>query len=262
MELELELPIITRARGWRLYTADNKRLVDLWQNGGRAILGHKGEGILKAIKNEAERGLTTAFPNPWQARLEKALIKLFVKEGYSSCFPPPLAGGAGGGVAYNINSENIFLWRPFLPDEDKTWTKTIKPLLPLSWPFEYEIEIEIEADAKPETTPPAPPRLRVSPLSAITAAALSRAVYNLLASPETPDSRLTPKLKEALEAAPACSTWERHGPYLYYKGGNYEADYQRFLERGFLLPPNQRDPAILPGELSPGEEAGLCALFK
>jgi hypothetical protein len=33
------------------------------------------------------------------------------------------------------------------------------------------------------------------------------------------------------------------------------------LEAGFLLPPDQEDPLILPGTMSPGEEAKLGELI-
>jgi hypothetical protein len=42
---------------------------------------------------------------------------------------------------------------------------------------------------------------------------------------------------------------------------DYAALFRRFLDGGFLLPPGQEEPAILPGELSPGEEAKLAALI-
>ena len=50
------VPHVLRDRGWRLYTQQG-RLIDLWQYGGRAILGHNPPGMLRAIKNNAERGL-------------------------------------------------------------------------------------------------------------------------------------------------------------------------------------------------------------
>ena len=39
--LEMEIPRIRRARGYRLYDHHGRRYLDLWQNGGRSLLGHR-----------------------------------------------------------------------------------------------------------------------------------------------------------------------------------------------------------------------------
>ncbi|MDR2747508.1 MAG: hypothetical protein LBB77_08695, partial [Treponema sp.] len=41
----------------------------------------------------------------------------------------------------------------------------------------------------------------------------------------------------------------------------WESLYRRFLDGGFLIPPGPGEPLILPGLLSPGEEAKLAALL-
>jgi hypothetical protein len=42
----------------------------------------------------------------------------------------------------------------------------------------------------------------------------------------------------------------------------YAGIFRQFLEQGFLLPPSQDQPLILPGILSPGEEAKLAELLR
>jgi hypothetical protein len=37
--------------------------------------------------------------------------------------------------------------------------------------------------------------------------------------------------------------------------------FRQFLEAGFLLPPVPSQPVILPGELSPGEDAKLTSVL-
>ncbi|GHV89294.1 hypothetical protein AGMMS50267_16540 [Spirochaetia bacterium] len=71
------IPPIRRAREYRLYTGDNRRLVDLWLYGGRAVLGHNPPGILRELKNTAGRGLFAPYPSLLEARLRKALTRLF-----------------------------------------------------------------------------------------------------------------------------------------------------------------------------------------
>jgi hypothetical protein len=75
------LPPVLRARDFRLYTQgrgqEGDRLVDLWQNGGGAILGHKAPSVLREFKNAVNRGLLSPLPHPLEKRLQKALARLF-----------------------------------------------------------------------------------------------------------------------------------------------------------------------------------------
>jgi hypothetical protein len=69
------------------------------------------------------------------------------------------------------------------------------------------------------------------------------------------------KINRALKGHPH---WRREGIYLFYTGqdADYPALFRRFLEGGFLLPPEGEKTALLPGELSPGEEVKLAGLFQ
>jgi hypothetical protein len=89
-------------------------------------------------------------------------------------------------------------------------------------------------------------------------AAAARSIHDLLAAPPRPQFR---KLDKALAGNPR---WKRRGIYLYADLPElpaYTAEFRRFLDGGFLLPPVEGAPAILPGEMSPGEEAKLAALL-
>ncbi|GHU99092.1 hypothetical protein FACS189483_07940 [Spirochaetia bacterium] len=125
------VPPIRRARGYRLYTADNRRLLDLWQYGGRALLGHNPPGVLRELKNTAERGLFAPLPSHLEGRFLKALAQLFpgcsfrlfsteaslrralTAAGFADApFPDP-ALSTGEAL---FSSEAPPLWRPFLAD--------------------------------------------------------------------------------------------------------------------------------------------------
>ena len=41
-DLAFTIPPIRRARGYRLYDHRGRRYLDLWQNGGHSLLGHRG----------------------------------------------------------------------------------------------------------------------------------------------------------------------------------------------------------------------------
>ncbi|MDR2663153.1 MAG: hypothetical protein LBC31_09180 [Treponema sp.] len=263
------LPRITRARNWRLYTAGGKRLVDLWQYGGRAILGHNPPALLRTIKNSGERGLFAPFPHAAEDRLYKALSLLLPRRRFrlyeNEAVLRSILSAAGTGVPV--------VWRPYME------------------PAAKEKETPVSAARKPAAEPAAEPALLVpvlpfpgapavlaldpaldglfppSPvLSPITLAAAARSVYTLLASPGRGNPRF-PKVDRALKQSPV---WKRRGIYLFYRpaatgenpvAADYGGLFRRFLDGGFLLPPGQEEPAVLPGELSPGEEAQLAALI-
>ena len=70
------LPPIRRARLWRLYAEDGRRYLDLFQDGGRGILGARRSGMELGIKAALDRGLDRRIPSRLEARLEKAVLAL------------------------------------------------------------------------------------------------------------------------------------------------------------------------------------------
>ncbi|MDR0291142.1 MAG: hypothetical protein LBI06_09420, partial [Treponema sp.] len=113
------MPTVLRARDFRLYTKDGKRLVDLWQNGGAAILGHTPPSFLREIKNTASRGLYAPFPHFLEGRYCKALSHIFSNRTFRFYAAPPQE--LYKLVADDVSSEcvpsmqgTVALWRPFL----------------------------------------------------------------------------------------------------------------------------------------------------
>jgi hypothetical protein len=272
------VPAIRRARGFRLYTADGRRIVDLWQYGGRAVLGHTPPAVLREMKNTAERGLFAPFPGPREARFLKALsvllpgrvfrlfpaeaaLRRFLKEsGIPACIEDPalspvsdrLSAPASGSPAEPLPAP--VLWRPFLDAKTRLASAPfLIPVLPLPWagaPIVLAFDPAFAAMAG-----------EGEPLSPVILAAASRAVYDLVAALGQGRPSF-PKITRVLsQGAP----WKRRGIYLSPasppSGEDYAALFRRFLDAGYLLPPGPGEPAILPGELSPGEEAKLAALL-
>jgi hypothetical protein len=248
------LPRIARARGWRLYTAEGRRLVDLWQCGGKAALGHKGRNnALRAFKNATERGLLAPFPSVYAERLLGSLRELF--PGWELRMYRDRLSCAAALAARGLCAAKLPRWRPFfdaaspfalaLSFEGEPPT-VFSPVLP------FPLSPEILALGK-NAAGDFPASDLVSP--AILAGTL-RALDDMLASPER--AACGAGLADA-----AASSWRRRGIYLFFMGDEaaYEAQYRRFLEAGYLLPPDTSDPAILPGELSAGEEAKLARLL-
>jgi len=67
---------ITRARGCFLYTKKTVRLTDLYQEGGRAILGWGGSSAFTMLKNTLNRGITGSFFTELHPQLAKAVSML------------------------------------------------------------------------------------------------------------------------------------------------------------------------------------------
>jgi len=250
-----QVPIVLRARGFRLYTANGRRLIDLWLNGGAAILGHTPPNMLRELKNTASRGLYAPFPHFTEERLKKALLKLFPQHNFRLYSSPPEE------LILLFKSKDAKIWRPFTNPESPFETDhkegVFIPALPgiQAWRNELPFGLCIAA-AKSETQLES---LQVSEnLSPILLAMAARGIYDLLASPE----RGKPKFPRVFKALKN-SIWERKGIYLSLKKETNAKEWGtlfcHFLEKGFLLPPNPSQPIILPGELSDGEEAKLAS---
>lgn len=269
------IPPVLRARDFRLYTKGGQRLLDLWQFGGAAVLGHTPAGVLGEIKNTAERGLFTAFPHPMENRFVKALARLFpralfrvyrddaslrqalVAAGHTldagATFPDPAAPRAP------VGAESPSLWRPFLDDDEPPspakpeYAALLIPILP--WALAPKVLVIPESFESAHLYPPS------DILSPVILAAGTRSIYNLLAAGSIRGKVQFPKTRQALAHSP----WRRRGIYLHYSepldDESYAALFLRFLGEGFLLPPDRNLPLILPGIVSPGEEAKLARVI-
>ncbi len=87
---------VRRARGCFLYTAKGVRLTDLYQEGGRAILGWGGSPAVTALKDALSRGASGSYRTDWDHRLDKALSDLlgFPARGHAYARPEEAAAAA------------------------------------------------------------------------------------------------------------------------------------------------------------------------
>jgi hypothetical protein len=290
------VPQVLRARGFRLYTDAGKRLVDLWQAGGEAILGHTPASVMRSFKNAAERGLFAPFPHPLEAGFFKALSLILpgyvfrvYTDAYSlrralrcaagfpgdapfldpACHPPSVTVRAALTPA-------VSLWRPFLPPPR---LPVLVPVLP--FPCSPKVLAFRQGFPPSDAIPPVPlppeapgPIRDLPPSDAIPPvllAGVTRSIYDLIAAKERGSVRF-PKIDKAFEESGEQErqvSWQRQGIYLHYtRPANddaseivYEVVFNRFLKAGFLLPPHPELPAILPAVLSDGEQAKLAQLL-
>ena len=68
---------IKRARGFYLYTEKTVRLVDMYLEGGCAVLGWRSGNARLMLKNDLNRGFTGTYNNTFPKQLENVLKMLF-----------------------------------------------------------------------------------------------------------------------------------------------------------------------------------------
>jgi len=252
------MPKVLRARDFHLYTEGGKRLVDLWLNGGKAVLGHKPPGVLLELKNAAERGLFSPFPHPLERRLVKALAVFFPGRCFRFYNDPSsmykaLAGAGFSGPPQdpafpddNAVKAPVSLWRPFV--EPVPAAPILLPVLP--WPLGPAVlALDKSVDAsfpQGELIPP------------VLLAPAARALYDLAAQTRSPSRQRFYRVEKAVGGV-----WQRRGIYLTTRMNRekYAELFKRFLEAGFLLPPKADEPVILPAVMSKGEETKLAELL-
>ncbi|MDR1148042.1 MAG: hypothetical protein LBK66_05365 [Spirochaetaceae bacterium] len=240
------LPVIERARGFRLY-GGGRRFVDLWQCGGAAIMGHKAAGVVRCMKNTAERGLFSPLPSTAGRRFTQALERLFPDKSFKVY--------ADWSVVPNY--KKLPVWRPFCPAEfldNIQKARAFRPILP----FPLAPAVIVCGKTFSDKYPPAG---FVSPLLL---AAAARAVYDMLACPERGFMRLK-LIKKTFEQPETQKNWRLEGIYIYparkNAAKNWGAYFRGFADGGFMLPPGPDEPIILPDELSKGEEVALSKLL-
>jgi hypothetical protein len=254
-----QVPAVLRARGFRLYTQGGRRLVDLWLNGGAAVLGHTPPNLLRELKNTASRGLYAPFPHFTEGRLLKALSKLFPGRSFRLYAVPPSE------LAELFSSGKAALWLPFINPASPFAIEENAPLLiPVLagiqlWRDNLPLGLCVAAAESESQLAQLPPGDFLSP---VLLAAAARGVYDILASGE----RAKPILPCTLKALQkSTSIWQRRGIYLYPKNipddKEWAVLFRQFLDAGFLLPPTPFQPVVLPGELSKGEDAKLAAVL-
>jgi len=254
------VPAVLRARGFRLYTQDGRRLIDLWLNGGAAILGHTPPNLLRELKNTASRGLYAPLPHFSESRFIKALSKLFPGRSFRLYAAPPPE------LTKLFNSGAAKLWRPFIDPASLFAVENAPLFIPVLpgiqlWRGELPLGLCIAAAESENQLAQLPAGDILPPLLLAVAA---RGAYDLLASPERAKPAFS-RIAKVMQTDDFKKRWRRQGIYLYPKekteNDGWAILFRQFLDAGFLLPPNQNQPLILPRELSDGEEAKLAAVL-
>lgn len=287
------LPPIVRARDFYLYDIHGRRYLDLWLDGGRALLGRRPDGLSTRLKNEIDRGGCAALPSVETRRFEKAILASFpghaavrlyadtgracaalAAAGFGEPADPAIicdpAGRAVSGAAAASavsalsaagagDAAACAFWRPFLPAPGTDLPASSGPGgLPGFAPEGAAAILPV----LPFPLGPSPQAVLFRTAEAAASVAPSDVVAPFWLSGLTRTLAL-------LAAAPAgygeplwsrfdrlaAGVWARRGPYLYPRcsPGEYPAFFTAALGAGVLVSPDWRMPSVVPGRFSAGD---------
>lgn len=273
------LPMIRRARGYRLYDQEGRRYLDLHLAGGRALLGHRPPRTLLELKNLISRGLLSELPSVYERRLVKALalllpdypvVRLFSNEERLLAVLGNVPSLRSGSVASTVETsgrkprgrtsiEEPFSsppegtrfrrWRPFCSEHAlPEGASALVPVLPFPGSF-----APVAACVRGIADEELPPSDLVSPALL---GSLTRSVYDLL--------RFSASYREESWVRFEAPWWRREGPYLVpvCEKGEYSEVFGRLLEGGILINPCYPGPSIVPAEYTEGELKPLRTLAR
>lgn len=255
--LTYTMPVFVRAREYHLYDRQGRRYIDFFQNHGRAILGHRPDGMLRALKATASRGLIAEYPSVYQGRLEKILEQLlpgpFTVRYYSdlryvrdvlqrtlglSGAPLAIADPA---LADPSPDDAVTFWRPFLEDVELL-AKVFIPILPFPGNFVPEIVCVRDGSLAKELPPS-------DPVSPLLLDLLVKSAADLIGGTEE-------KRKRSSRRNPLAEVFPHtRGPYCGtgLSEDRYRVLYDAALEAGVVLPPGPDFPVISPRWYDDGE---------
>lgn len=260
------MPLVVRAREYHLYDRSGRRYLDFFQNHGRAILGHRPEGMLRAMKGTASRGLVAEYPSVHRGRLETIVeqllpgfhaVRLYSELRYAKDVLRRVFGSDGASLAIADPAlfdpspgDAVSFWRPFLVDVGIT-AEVLIPVLPFPGSFVCEV-VCVKDMALADRLPPSDP---VSPL---VLDLLVKASGALLGIGDEERKRFQQENPLRGLVARTC------GPYC--ATGMDESEFRRFhaaaLEAGVLLPPGPDVPIIVPPVRTEGEVAPFLRVVK
>lgn len=243
---------IKRARGPFLYTEKRVRLTDLYQEGGRAILGWGGGSAFTMLKNALDRGATGSYRTDFSYRLEKAVNDLFVGDHRKIFVFPSKMDAVAAAVA--VSQDHTCVYHPWHQTEvDFSLMECIilEPALPWSSSIFILAVRENEANMEKMHENGKKTIRLASPMEA----AVTRSIYNLIAALQTRSEKDWFIYDNSINRY-----WERKGPYLFPKipMDSYRDFVLHCLDLGIVISPVYEIPSIVPF----GADRGIFAALK
>ncbi len=230
------LPPIKRCRDYHLYDYAGNRYLDLYLDGGRALMGHKPGKTMLPLKNSLEKGIWAPYPSVYEARLEKLIARLF------PAYPNRAFFANRERMEISLGKEILGRTAEWLPlTEQEAPYLIVRPLIPGI----DQTHIVLAAEPLP----------RGDTLSPVLLEGIIRNFHDF----EQFREKLDTSLWTLFDRMP---DWKRNGPTLEYRG---QADYSLLVERALqskvLLPARKEQPVFLPSILSAHEIKLLSELF-
>lgn len=236
---------VKRARGPYLYTAKGVRLTDLFQEGGRAILGWGSEGTsaFTVFKNVISRGISGSFITDFgsgaasKSQLSRAVSELFGDNRTAYLFDSKEKALK---AALEVSSKSTSVFKPW-NTQNVSWSMVdcivFAPVLPWTsscWIVGVNDELTMASLQMAEESLKVP-----APFEA----ALTRSIYDLI--------RALQKRSEKdwfLYDKVLTKYFERKGPYLIPKvpQEKYEDFINHCLKTGVVVSPVYSVPSIVP----------------
>ena len=244
LELYKRYGAVKRARGCFLYTAKGVRVTDLYQEGGRAILGWEGASAFTMMKNVLSRCQTGSFicEDKVSYKLQKAVSELFASDRTVLCFNSQNAAIEAG---LSLFPNDTSFYRPWNAQNEKlNISETAGLILVPPLPWAEQIFIYAASTEKIQENPDKLLLVRGElKLPYALEVAYTRSIYNLIKA-----------LQERQEKdwfiydSVLTKYWERQGPYLFPKVS--QEKYKDFalycLDCGLLISPEYNTPSIVP----------------
>lgn len=243
---------VRRARGPFLYTASGKRLLDMYLEGGRAILGWRGGKGYTVFKNVLSRGAIGSFYTGEEDSIVQAVNMLFENSATEKRKVIIFRDKSTAlRTAYTLSKDSTMFWRPWGGTkgdrEDALYMKAasnadcIVFVPPFPWGealYMLAVKERVEgADSIESTFIPSP-----------LASSIVRSIYDLKAQLPLRGEKDWFSYDKVL-----CRFFVRQGPYLFPSiGENGERGEERYddfitacLECGIVISPSYSVPSII-----------------
>lgn len=282
MELEERYGTVQRARASYLYTRSGTRLVDMYQESGRAILGWGNSKAMLEFKNTMNRGLTGSFNTDYSYRLERAVKSLLPEYNQFRWFSSLASAEKAIATYYGVDKEIHLGEHPVLDTVTDSFAEDMQDLAMDEWlvvngvpKWRPWLDEALFSDAEniPDTVFNMEPHINDA-VVVVPPLALARTFY-IIAFNENPNRTIPPSdvLLPPIMAATARAIydliaelpkrsekdwnqfdsvilkyWKRRGPYLLPKVplSKYKEFFCHCLNCGILISPNYRTPSIVP----------------
>ena len=259
------IPVIKRARGYRLYTEKGDKILDFCQDGGRSVLGYTPPGFSLSLKQEISKGTYSSLPSRSGPRVIKALqmlagVSLSGAGVFSSAEKALLSISSAEGREYNLINplfsnnqpedvkDKVVLWYPFGSSSLSSNLSLYKYVLPvIPFPGSFAPYTVISAGSCDDSL-----LENVIEVSGIQLAGLIRCISLLIKYMKTDPYSFWDLDKEKLSRL-----WIKKGPYLVpvYPPEKHDKIFRSFLKKKILISLSYEAPGALPGEISAGEKA-------